>query len=94
MILLLFVRQKLTKKDKVRTIYEIELIEQDDEIIFRFVGNGFLYNMVRIIVGTLLSVGQGKLDPDSIPEILAKQNRQFVWKDGSRSWALLVGGKL
>ena len=31
--------------------------------------------MVRIIVGTLLSVGQGKLDPDSIPEILAKQNR-------------------
>ena len=51
----------------MRTIYEIELIEQDDEIIFRFVGNGFLYNMVRIIVGTLLSVGQGKLDPDSIP---------------------------
>ena len=47
----------------MRTIYEIELIEQDDELIFRFVGNGFLYNMVRIIVGTLLNVGQGKLDP-------------------------------
>ena len=36
--------------------------------------------MVRIIVGTLLNVGQGKLDPDSIPEILAKQNRQFAGK--------------
>ncbi len=36
--------------------------------------------MVRIIVGTLLSIGQGKLDPDSIPEILAKQNRQFAGK--------------
>ncbi len=50
--------------------------------------------MVRIIVGTLLNVGQGKLDPDSIPEILAKQNRQFAGKDGSESWALPMGGKL
>lgn len=75
-----FCSAKTDKKDKVRTIYEIELIEQDDELIFRFVGNGFLYNMVRIIVGTLLNVGQGKLDPDSIPEILAKQNRQFAGK--------------
>ncbi|MBD2801661.1 tRNA pseudouridine(38-40) synthase TruA, partial [Xenorhabdus sp. M] len=56
-----FCSAKTDKKDKVRTIYEIELIEQNDEIIFRFVGNGFLYNMVRIIVGTLLNVGQGKL---------------------------------
>ena len=46
-----------------------------------FTHNFGLYgNMVRIIVGTLLSVGQGKLDPDSIPEILAKQNRQFAGK--------------
>lgn len=65
-----FCSAKTDKKDKVRTIYEIDLMEQDDELIFRFVGNGFLYNMVRIIVGTLLSVGQGKMVPDSIPEIL------------------------
>ncbi|CAM4341632.1 tRNA pseudouridine synthase A [Bacillus manliponensis] len=75
-----FCSAKTDKKDKVRTIYEIELIEQGDEIIFRFVGNGFLYNMVRILVGTLLSVGQGKIDPDSIPEILQKMDRRFAGK--------------
>lgn len=75
-----FCSAKTDKKDKVRTIYEIDLIEQGDELIFRFVGNGFLYNMVRIIVGTLLSVGQGKIAPESISDILQKQDRRFAGK--------------
>lgn len=75
-----FCSAKTDKKDKVRTIYEIDLMEQGDELVFRFVGNGFLYNMVRIIVGTLLSVGQGKIAPESIPDILKKQDRSFAGK--------------
>jgi tRNA pseudouridine38-40 synthase len=77
--------------DKVRTIYSIELIEDDSEIIFCFIGNGFLYNMVRILVGTLLDVGQGITDPDSIHSILEGRDRSlsgrtvpghglFLWK--------------
>ncbi|MGM0877583.1 MAG: tRNA pseudouridine(38-40) synthase TruA [Bacillota bacterium] len=77
--------------DKVRTIYSIELIEDDSEIIFCFIGNGFLYNMVRILVGTLLDVGQGITDPNSIHTILDGRDRSlsgrtvpghglFLWK--------------
>ena len=46
------------------------------EIILRVSGRGFLYNMVRIIAGTLIRVGRGMTDPDSMPEILERRNRQ------------------
>ena len=66
--------------DKVRTIHKIELNEDGDSLMFRFVGTGFLYNMVRILVGTLLEVGSGKRKPYDMEEILAKQDRQFAGK--------------
>jgi tRNA pseudouridine38-40 synthase len=66
--------------DKVRTIYSIEIIEDDSEIIFSFIGSGFLYNMVRILVGTLLDVGQGYTDPNSIPVIIEGRNRSLSGK--------------
>lgn len=66
--------------DKVRTIYSIEIIEDDSEIIFSFIGSGFLYNMVRILVGTLLDVGQGYTDPNSIPVILEGRDRSLSGK--------------
>lgn len=66
--------------DKVRTIHKIELKEDGDSIMLRFVGTGFLYNMVRILVGTLLEVGNGKRKPCDMEEILAKQDRQFAGK--------------
>ena len=59
----------------VRTIYSVDLIEQDADLVVRICGGGFLYNMVRIIVGTLLEVGQGKRMPEEIPEILKKKDR-------------------
>lgn len=66
--------------DKVRTIHKIELIEEGDALTFRFVGTGFLYNMVRILVGTLLEVGNGKRKPYDMKEILSKQDRQCAGK--------------
>lgn len=64
-------------EDKVRTIYEakMEVNETGDELLFTFRGNGFLYKMIRILVGTLLKIGSGRLAEDSIPEIIAKKDR-------------------
>lgn len=60
----------------VRRIYELSVEKEGDEIIFRVQGNGFLYNMVRIIAGTLMEVGRGNLEPERIREILCAKNRQ------------------
>lgn len=75
-----FCSAKTEIEDKVRTIYEIDVQQQGEEIIFRFIGNGFLYNMVRIMVGTLLDVGQGKLHADEIPSILKQMDRRSAGK--------------
>lgn len=60
----------------VRTVYSAEVEEQGTDIVIRVCGNGFLYNMVRIIAGTLMEVGQGKRDPMEISNILAVCDRQ------------------
>lgn len=67
-------------EDRVRNIYGIYIEEHDDELLFRFVGNGFLYNMIRILMGTLLEVGKGEREPHEIEKILAKKNRIFAGK--------------
>ena len=60
----------------VRTLYSVEVEEQgDNDLVIRVCGNGFLYNMVRIIVGTLLDIGQGKRDPMDIFTILEAKER-------------------
>lgn len=61
--------------DRVRTIYDFNVYRQGDEVIFSVEGNGFLYNMVRIMVGTLLDIGRGKIDKDSIKKILLSKSR-------------------
>ena len=61
--------------DHVRTIYSLDVTRSGDMITVRVCGNGFLYNMVRIIVGTLLRVGSGMIDPDEIPAILEARDR-------------------
>lgn len=66
--------------DKVRTIEKINIVEVQNRIEFRFEGNGFLYNMVRILVGTLLEIGSGKRSSDEIITILKACDRTKAGK--------------
>ncbi len=59
----------------VRTIYTCGILTEGDLITVRVSGSGFLYNMVRIMVGTLLMVGTGQLAPEDIPRILEARDR-------------------
>lgn len=60
----------------VRTVKELKILKNGDEITIRISGNGFLYNMVRIIVGTLIRVGRGFYQPEQVKEILEAKNRK------------------
>lgn len=60
----------------VRTLYGIEVKKEGNYLTIRVSGNGFLFNMVRIIAGTLLEVGKGKLTPEQVKEILEAKDRQ------------------
>lgn len=60
----------------VRTIYRTDLWQEDDMIHFQIQGNGFLYNMVRIIAGTLLEIGKGVWAPEEIGRILEAGDRE------------------
>ena len=59
-----------------RTIYECELTKKDEIITLKIRGDGFLYNMVRIIAGTILSAGRGYLKADDIPDIILSKERK------------------
>lgn len=62
-------------KSKVRTIYDAEVIREGDFVKFKVCGDGFLYNMVRIMAGTLLYVDAGKIKPEDIPDIIKSKDR-------------------
>ena len=57
------------KKSTVRYIRDLTVTRQGDEVRITVTGNGFLHNMVRILVGTLVEVGRGEREPDSIPQL-------------------------
>ena len=61
-----------------REVYYFEVEEKDKIVTFKIKANGFLYNMVRIMVGTLLRIQQGKIPPDGISSIIEKKDRQFA----------------
>lgn len=61
-------------KDTVRTIYDVKLTKEEDLIVVEVEGNGFLYNMVRIIVGTLVDIGRGRIN-DSLVDIIDSKSR-------------------
>ena len=65
-------------KTTVRTIYDASVRRDGDLITFRITGNGFLYNMVRIIAGTLMEIGKGNIDEDAMPSIIRKKDRSFA----------------
>lgn len=60
----------------VRIVYGLTVEKEGEEILIRVCGSGFLYNMVRIIAGTLMEVGRGRMEPEHMEEILAAKNRQ------------------
>lgn len=67
-------------KDKVRTIYKGTITKENNGIVIALVGNGFLYNMVRIIVGTLIEIGQGKREILSLKNALNARDRSTAGK--------------
>ena len=69
-----------SSKSSVRTIYSTKLYKENDRIYIELTGNGFLYNMVRIIAGTLLDVGLGKIKPNEIKEIINSKDRTTAGK--------------
>lgn len=73
-----FSSQMKDNRTTTRTIHSLELIEEKQYLIIRIQGDGFLYNMIRIIVGTLLEVGEGIREVSSIDAILKTGNRQLA----------------
>ena len=69
-----------SSKSSVRTIYKAEVIQDGDRINIELTGNGFLYNMVRIIAGTLVDVGLGKINAEDIPKIIESKDRKNAGK--------------
>lgn len=69
-----------SSKSSVRTIYKAEIKEENNRILIELTGNGFLYNMVRIIAGTLVDVGLGKIKPEEIPNIIQAGDRTKAGK--------------
>lgn len=63
-------------EDTVRTIYELTVEKNGEDMTIRVQGNGFLYNMVRIIAGTLLQVGRGFYTPEDVRQILEAKKRK------------------
>ena len=75
-----------SSKSSVRTIYKAEIKNmENDRIYIELTGNGFLYNMVRIIAGTLVDVGLGKIKPEQINEIIKSEKRENAGKKERKS---------
>ncbi len=71
-----FCGNKKMKKTAVRTIYEINFTKKGNDLWIDYRGNGFLQNMVRILTGTLIEVGDGRRAPEELPQILESKNRE------------------
>ncbi len=71
-----FARPGHDRESTVRTIYECSLSYRCPRLVFGIEGNGFLWQMIRIIVGTLVEVGLGRFTPDDMPRILAARDRK------------------
>lgn len=75
----------------VRTIYSLEVLQEGSEIIIRIKGNGFLYNMVRIITGTLIQVGKGRFMPEYVKQMLEAKDRTVAGQTAPPQGLTLVG---
>ncbi|MCR5178847.1 MAG: tRNA pseudouridine(38-40) synthase TruA [Lachnospiraceae bacterium] len=82
-----------TAPDRVRTITALDVSRHGDEIIITVTGNGFLYNMVRIIAGTLVQIGWGWREPFAMKDILEGRDRALAGATAPPQGLLLVGYK-
>lgn len=73
-----FCSKKTDQQNTVRTIHRCEVSRQGDFVYFTVEGDGFLYNMVRMMVGALLRVNEGRIDKEQILAALTKQNPPFT----------------
>ena len=79
-----------SSKSSVRTIYNAEVTQTGNQITIELTGNGFLYNMVRIIAGTLVEVGEGKIKPSDVKRILKAQDRLQAGKTLPANGLMLI----
>ncbi|MEY8320727.1 tRNA pseudouridine(38-40) synthase TruA [Lachnospiraceae bacterium 46-61] len=73
-----FCSNKKMKKSTIRHLYSIDIVKKGNEIQIIYIGNGFLYNMVRILTGTLIEVGEKKRTVQSVLDIFSAENRQYA----------------
>jgi tRNA pseudouridine38-40 synthase len=78
-------------KTTVREIFSLNIIQNDEDVLIEITGNGFLYNMVRIIVGTLVEIGKGKKDASVILQMFETKNRALGGKTYPAKGLTLVG---
>lgn len=69
-----------SSKNTIRTIYKAEIKQEGERIITELTGSGFMYNMVRIIAGTIVDVGLGRINPEEIPRIINLKDRNKAGK--------------
>jgi len=85
-----FMAQGSNVKSTVRTIWEMSIEKEKEIVQIEVSGNGFLYNMVRIIVGTLIEIGAGKIRPEQIDDIMKKCDRKLAGRTAPRQGLYLV----
>lgn len=85
-----FCSNKRYKKSTVRTVYAIETAQNGPDLTLTFRGDGFLYNMVRILTGTLLEVGRGERAAETMPAVLAAKDRAAAGKTAPAQGLTLV----
>ncbi|RGU95549.1 tRNA pseudouridine(38-40) synthase TruA [Clostridium sp. AF15-17LB] len=86
-----FCNVRTNVEDTVRTVTELQITCEGADIVMRITGNGFLYNMVRIIAGTLIRVGRGFYEPERVREILEARERTEAGVTAPPNGLVLVG---
>lgn len=86
-----FCSVKTVAETTVRTIYSVRVTKEQELIRIRVTGSGFLYNMVRIIAGTLLHVGMGSIQPEELPGILEAKERSAAGPTAPAHGLTMIG---
>ncbi len=86
-----FCSVKTQAENTIRTVYELKVVKEEDIITISVTGSGFLYNMVRIIAGTLIEFGRGTASPEKMKEILEGCERSLAGPTAPASGLTLMG---